>query len=82
MVPYEILDERFRRCILPNAALVTLGEDFAWLEGPVWMADQDSLILSDLPNNRLLRWSESGGVSVFRAPRISPMGTRAIIEAA
>lgn len=65
---FEILDERFRAMVLPNAPLLTLGEGFAWLEGPVWFADQDCLLVSDLPNDRILRWSEHGGVSVFRQP--------------
>ena len=65
---FDILDPRFRTYVLPNAPLVKLGEDFAWLEGPVWFADQDCLLVSDLPNDRILRWSEGGGVSVFRAP--------------
>ncbi|GAB0113740.1 SMP-30/gluconolactonase/LRE family protein [Acidisoma sp. C75] len=64
----EILDPRFKALVLPNAALQPLGEGFAWLEGPVWFADQDCLLVSDLPNNRILRWTESGGVSVFRQP--------------
>jgi len=54
--------------VLPNAPLVTLGEGFAWLEGPVWFADHGCLLVSDLPNNRIMRWTESGGVSVFRQP--------------
>ncbi len=54
--------------VLPNAPLETLGEDFRWLEGPVWFADHDCLYVSDIPNNRILRWSEHGGVSVFRCP--------------
>lgn len=66
--PYAIKDERFRRCVLPNAPLIQLGEGFGWLEGPVWMADQEALIFSDIPNDRLLRWSETAGISVFRAP--------------
>ena len=65
---FDIHDPRFRAYVLPNAPLVKLGEGFAWLEGPVWFADQDCLLVSDLPNNRILRWSESGGVSVFRQP--------------
>ncbi len=64
----DILDPRFRRYVLPNAPLVKLGEGFAWLEGPVWFADQDCLLVSDLPNDRILRWSEGGGVSLFRQP--------------
>ena len=65
---FEIFDPRFRAYALPNAPLVKLGEGFAWLEGPVWFADQNCLLVSDLPNDRILRWSEGGGVSVFRAP--------------
>jgi len=65
---FDIHDPRFRSLVLPNAPLVKLGEGFAWLEGPVWFADQDCLLVSDLPDDRILRWTESGGVSVFRQP--------------
>lgn len=65
---YEIVDPVFRSLVLPNARLEVLGSGLRWLEGPVWLADQDCLIVSDLPNDRLLRWSEHGGVSVYRAP--------------
>ena len=68
MEPYEILDPRFRRCVLPNASLVTLAEGLGWLEGPVWFADQDALIVSDVPNDRIMRWSDYSGISVFRSP--------------
>jgi gluconolactonase len=68
MPDYEIHDERFRELVLPNAALETLGDGYRWLEGPVWFADHDCLYVSDIPNDRILRWSESGGVSVFRHP--------------
>ncbi len=64
----DIVDERFRRYVLPNAPLLLLGEGFAWTEGPVWFADQDCLLFSDLPNDRIMRWAEGGGVSVFRSP--------------
>jgi gluconolactonase len=64
----EIHDERFRAMVLPNAPLETLGEGYRWLEGPVWFADHNCLYVSDLPNDRILRWSEEGGVSVFRKP--------------
>lgn len=71
---FEILDPRFRSFVLPNAPLVPLGEGFAWLEGPVWFADQDCLLVSDLPNDRILRWTEDGGISVFRKPAGFPNG--------
>ncbi len=65
---FEIVDPRFKSFVLPNAPLVKLGEGFAWLEGPAWFADADCLLFSDLPNDRIMRWTESGGVSVFRQP--------------
>lgn len=64
----EQYDPRFKPCVLPNAPLLTLGEGYAWLEGPVWFADANQLLVSDLPNNRVLRWTDDGGVSVFRQP--------------
>jgi len=68
MATFDILDPRFRSCVLPNAPLVTLGEGFAWLEGPAWFADQDCLLFSDIPNDRIMRWTSDGGISVFRSP--------------
>jgi gluconolactonase len=65
---FQIFDDRFRAMVLPNAPLETLGEGYRWLEGPVWFADHDCLYVSDLPNDRILRWSEEGGVHVFRRP--------------
>src|SRR3954452_16055290 len=65
---FEIDDPEFLRLVLPNAPLVKLGEGFAWLEGPAWFADADCLLVSDLPNDRILRWTASGGIAVYREP--------------
>ena len=62
------LDPRFHSCVLPNAPLLTLGEGYGWLEGPVWFADACHLLVSDIPGDRILRWTEQTGVSVFRQP--------------
>lgn len=74
MPDFEIHDERFRSMVLSNTRLETLGEGFAWLEGPVWFADHECLYVSDIPNDRILRWSEHGGISVFRRPAGFPNG--------
>ena len=67
MEGFEILDARFAGMVLPNAPLQLLAEGFAWLEGPVWFADHEVLLFSDIPNDRIMRWMEAG-VSVFRSP--------------
>jgi len=53
--------------LLPNAPLEKLADGFRWLEGPAWFADHDFLLLSDIPNDRVIRWCE-GGISTFRQP--------------
>jgi gluconolactonase len=65
----RILDERFRRYHLPLASVERLFTGLRWAEGPVWFGDHRSLLVSDIPNNRVLRWDdESGAVGVFRRP--------------
>jgi len=40
-----------------------------WAEGPVWFGDGRYLLVSDIPNDRILRWDETSyQVSVFRHP--------------
>ncbi|KAB1082976.1 SMP-30/gluconolactonase/LRE family protein [Neorhizobium galegae] len=65
---YEIHDDRFRHLIVGSAALEELYSDCRWAEGPVWFADLNCLIWSDIPNQRMLRWAPDGGVSIFRSP--------------
>jgi gluconolactonase len=71
---FEFIDPRFRRFMLPNAPLERLADGFRWLEGPVWFAGMRCLLVSDIPNDRILRWTETGGVEVFRQPAGFPNG--------
>lgn len=65
----EILDRRFARYRIGNASIERIWTGARWAEGPVWFGDLRSLIWSDIPNDRMLRWSEeSGQTSVFRTP--------------
>ncbi len=63
---FDIIDPRFKSYVLPNAPLEKLGEGFRWTEGPVWFADHDMLLFSDLPRSRVMRWTLEGGLSLFR----------------
>jgi gluconolactonase len=65
---FEIYDERFRMIVLGNAWVEKLHGGMLWAEGPVWFADGQYLLWSDIPNNRLMRWSEGCGVVVHRQP--------------
>ncbi len=62
------LDERFAK-INGDEYLERLYDAGRWLEGPVYVPAWRSLVFSDIPNDRMLRWDEqSGQVSVFREP--------------
>ena len=63
---FEIIDPIFAGYVLPNAPLELLGEGFRWAEGPVWFADSETFLFSDVPNSRVMRWTEPGGISLFR----------------
>jgi gluconolactonase len=65
---YEIHDPRFRDLVVSSAALEELYSGCRWAEGPVWFDDASHLLFSDIPNQRILRWVEGGGTSVFRSP--------------
>jgi gluconolactonase len=65
----EIIDRRFAKYMVGNAAVERLFTGTRWAEGPVWFGDGRYLLFSDIPNNRMLRWLEdTGEVSVFRSP--------------
>ncbi len=65
----EVLDDSFLALRLFSASVEQLATGLRWAEGPVWFGDGRCLLLSDIPNNRILRWDEcSGATSVFRAP--------------
>jgi len=65
----EVVDPRFAKYKIGNAAVERLYTGTRWSEGPVWFGDGRFLLWSDIPNNRMLRWLEdTGEVSVFRSP--------------
>ncbi|SOD63153.1 gluconolactonase [Streptomyces zhaozhouensis] len=74
---YEVLDERFRsgRCAHGDRQWEALHRGSRWAEGPVYLPAARSLVWSDIPNDRLLRWDETTGeVGVFRSPAGHPNG--------
>lgn len=61
-------DRRFEALVSPTAELERLHTGCGWAEGPVWSdADGGFLLFSDIYNHVMLRWSEAGGIEVFRA---------------
>ncbi|HZR19695.1 MAG TPA: SMP-30/gluconolactonase/LRE family protein [Verrucomicrobiae bacterium] len=71
-----VLEDRFAKYKLINAAIHRLWTGAAWAEGCAWNAGGRYLIWSDIPNNRQLRLlDEDGHVSVFRNPSNNTNGS-------
>lgn len=64
---FEVIDPVFATYVLGNAPVKRLATGFDWTEGPVWFGDAGCLLFSDIPNNRIMRWSEDG-VTTYRQP--------------
>ena len=64
---FEIHDPAFGTYVMGNAPVKRLATGFDWVEGPVWFGDLGCLLFSDIPNNRILRWTDEG-VTTFRSP--------------
>ena len=56
------------RQLVGDAELETLADGFTWAEGPVWRPAEGDLLLSDVPENTVYRWSDADGLSVFLRP--------------
>jgi len=65
---FETHDPQFARYILGNTSPRRIATGFDWVEGPVWFGDAGCLLFSDIPSNRILRWTPGKGVSPYRTP--------------
>ena len=64
----DLRDPRLREIIDPAAAIETLGDDFQFTEGPIWHPHAKHVTFSDIPANKLFRWSQVHGFAVYRDP--------------
>jgi gluconolactonase len=55
--------------LVPSPAKVeVLATGFGWSEGPIWIRGGDYLLFSDVPANRIHRWTASDGATLFLHP--------------
>lgn len=67
------LDPALLQLLDADAEIEVLCSGFEWSEGPVWVPDEDAneggyVLFSDIPNNRVMKWEEGVGVSIFMEP--------------
>ncbi|KXF75630.1 gluconolactonase [Paramesorhizobium deserti] len=65
----EILDPSFAKYRIYSASVEKLGTGMRWAEGPAYFPEERCLLLSDIPNNRIMKYDEVNDTfTVFRSP--------------
>lgn len=52
--------------VADGAKVTKLAGGMKFTEGPVWLPQEKKLVFSDIPNSKLMQWSEADGLSVYR----------------
>ena len=71
---FEIFEEEFQRILGMTPSLTLLADSLTCAEGVCWVPDVESaagqgkVIVSDIPNNRMVSWSEADGFGIYREP--------------
>ena len=55
-----------RQLVANGAKVKKLAGGMKFTEGPVWLPSEKKLVFSDIPNSKLMQWSEADGLSVYR----------------
>jgi gluconolactonase len=63
-----ILDPSFAKYRIYSSTVEQLATGMRWAEGPAYFPDGGYLLMSDIPNNRIMKYSEKdGNFTVFRS---------------
>ncbi len=64
-----ILDPSFTKYRIYSSTVEQVATGMRWAEGPVYFPEGGYLLVSDIPNNRIMKYDEkSGAFTVFRSP--------------
>jgi len=64
----ERLDPALDKILDKNTEIEILAKGFEWAEGPLWVDDKNYLLFTDIPPNRIFKWEEGMGVSLYLEP--------------
>lgn len=64
----ERIDPALDAIIAPGAKATIIAEGFNWSEGPLWLDKIKTLIFSDVPENKIYKWTAAKGKGLYLMP--------------
>lgn len=64
----EFMTEELNDLIRKDARVEILAEGFEFTEGPYWVKKPEMLLFSDIPANKVYKWTEENGTEVYLDP--------------
>lgn len=64
----ERFDAGLDKIITSDAQAEIIAEGFEWSEGPLWIENEKMLLFSDVPTNKIYKWTEDNGKEVYLEP--------------
>ncbi len=64
----ELYDSRANEAIDKNAPIQVIATGYKWVEGPVWVPEKQMLLFSDVPNNKVYKWTQKDSTQLFLSP--------------
>jgi gluconolactonase len=61
-------DPKLDTLIPKDAKIEVLAAGMKWAEGPVWDKKANAILFTDIPNNRVMKWSQKDGLMEFLKP--------------
>lgn len=64
----EMLDATLEEVIRPDAKIEIIADSMVWAEGPLWLPENQMLLFSDVPTNKIYQWKETSGLQRYLMP--------------
>jgi gluconolactonase len=64
----ERLDPALNTLIKEDAVIEIIADGYDWSEGPLWVEAHKMLLYSDVPQNKVYKWTEGNGAEVYLDP--------------
>lgn len=61
----EVIDAEKTPFINTSAKIEVLATGFSWSEGPVWVDELNAVLFSDVPEDKIYKWSEKDSLTVY-----------------